>query len=233
VPIERPSVRLLLVRHGQAGGTGVFYGPDAPLTDLGRRQAEHIAEALAAREVAHVVSSPFVRARETADATRTRLNRRLELDERLVEFQAGDESATTIEKIVGEKQYLKMWRPYHSLSAGGETLRAFQERVSAALSELVSRAGLVGRTGGEGVAEGTPVSIAVFTHGGTIAAAMRWAYGLTPEHDWHADVEIHNASITEIEHWPAGRHPEGAPHNTALHRLNDVRHLPAALVTDY
>ena len=118
-----------------------------------------------------------------------------------------------------------MWKPHHSLTEGGETLRGFQERVSAALSDLAKS--------DDAMAGAQTMSIAVFTHGGTIAAAMRWAYGQTPDHDWHADVEIHNASITEIEHWPSGRHPEGAPHNNALHRLNDVRHLPPDLVTDY
>ena len=226
MPIERLSVRLLLVRHGQAGGEGVFYGPEAPLTEVGQRQAELIAAALAAQGVMQVVSSPFARARETATATATLLQRPLQLDARLVEFQMGDESATTIEAIVGEQQYLRLWRPHHSLNERGETLRAFQERVSAALSELAEK-------GEAARAAGGTLSVAVFTHGGTIAAAMRWAYGLTPEDDWHADVEIHNASITEIEHWPLGRHPQGAPHHTALHRLNDVRHLPAALVTDY
>lgn len=225
MPADRPSVRLLLIRHGQAGGDGVFYGPGAPLTETGRRQAQHIAAALATQGVTHVVSSPFARARETAEAAASLLERPLELDERLVEFQMGDESATTIEQIMGEQQYLRLWRPHQSLSESGETLQGFQARVSAALSDLVQRA--------EGEADAGTVSIAVFTHGGTIAAAMRWAYGLTPDHDWQTDVEIHNASITEVEHWPRGRHPEGAPHNNALHRLNDVRHLPSELVTDY
>lgn len=225
MPADRPSVRLLLIRHGQAGGEGAFYGPEAPLTKSGLRQSHHIAEALADRGVTRVVSSTFRRARQTAEATASRLGRPLEVDERLVEFQMGDESATTIEQIIGEKQYLRLWRPQHSLSEGGETLQSFQARVSAVLSDLVRH--------GEGEANAGTVSIAVFTHGGTIAAAMRWAYGLTPEHDWQTDVEIHNASITEVEHWPRGRHPEGAPHNNALHRLNDVRHLPSELVTDY
>lgn len=226
MPEERTSVRLLLVRHGQAGGPGVAYGSQAPLTEIGRRQAEHIATALVAQGVIRVVSSPFARARETAEATATLLQQPLQIDERLIEYQPEDASGTTIEQLIGEQQYLKLWKPHHTLSEGGETLRAFQERVSAALSDLAQATDVA-------VSAGGTLPVAVFMHGGTIAAAMRWAYGLTPEHDWHADVEIHNASITEIEHWPSGRHPQGAPHNNALHRLNDVRHLPPDLVTDY
>ena len=227
MPPALHSVRLLLIRHGQAGGNGVAYGPDAPLTEQGHRQADYIANALLTAGVSHVVSSPFRRALETAQATAARIDRQVSLDDRLTEFRMGGESTSTIGQIIGEKQYLRLWRPHHSLGEHGETLGRFQERVSAALSDLASAGEREPRE------REAPVSIAVFTHGGTIAAAMRWAYGLTPEHDWHSDVEIHNASITEVEHWPRGRHPAGAPHATALHRLNDVRHLPTNLVTDY
>ena len=241
-PPPRRSVRLLLVRHGQAGGADAGYGPEAPLTAQGRRQAGHVAAALAAAGVAQLVSSPYARAQQTAALSAERLGQRVHYEPRLEEFRMGDEAESTIEEILTEQRYLQLWRPHHSLSTEGETLGAFQERVSAALEDLVrawegrappceAAEGASTATPGEGTAAAR--RIAVFTHGGTIAAAMRWAFGLTPAHNWHADVEIHNASITEIEHWPQGRHPAGAPHATALHRLNDVRHLPAELVTDY
>ena len=225
MPDGRPSVRLLLIRHGQAGGPGAVYGPAVALTALGRRQASHIADGLAARDVTRLVSSPYARARQTAEISAQRLGSALDIDDRLAEIQMGDESDVSIEEIVDEQRYLRLWQPHHRHSVQGETLAGFQERVSAALSEIVER--------GLAAADGGARTVAVFTHGGTIAAAMRWAYGQTPHDDWLADVEIHNASITEVERWPLGRHPEGAPHHTALHRLNDVRHLPAELVTDF
>ena len=112
-----------------------------------------------------------------------------------------------------------LWRPNDQLTDGGETLSRFQTRVSSFLDELVSRH--------------VDETVAVFTHAGTIAAAMRWAYGLTPDHGWYSDVEVFNASLTEIQHWPTGRHPQGAPFVSAVLRLNDVRHLPPDLVTEY
>ncbi|PZC47592.1 MAG: putative phosphoglycerate mutase [Chloroflexi bacterium] len=214
----------MLIRHGQAGGPGVAYGSQAPLTELGLVQASHIATGLVSLGVTRIVSSPFVRARQTAEASAGLLRQPLELDDRLAEFQMGDEDEISIQEMMEEQRYLRLWQPHHSLSEHGETLAVFQERVSATLSEI---------TRAPGASETLTQTVAVFTHGGTIAAGMRWAYGLTPEDNWHSDVEIHNASITEVEHWPLGRHPQGAPHSTALHRLNDVRHLPAALVTDF
>lgn len=64
---DRTTVHLL--RHGEVHNPeGVLYGrlPDFHLSDLGRQMADRAAEALAARDVVHVVSSPLDRARETA-----------------------------------------------------------------------------------------------------------------------------------------------------------------------
>ena len=222
-PPLHPSTRLVLVRHGQAGGPGIPYSNDVPLTNTGRRQVQHIAESLAPdatnHSVAAVYTSPHRRAHDSARALHERIQHVPLVDERLIEFKLGYEDTQPIEEIVEELRYLILWRPHDKESNGGETLAQFQGRVSSFLDE-VSRA-CVGKTA------------VIYTHGGTIAAAMRWAYGLTPEHDWHSDVELFNASITEVEYWPNGRHPQGAPYAAAVHRLNDVRHLPPNLVTEY
>ena len=61
-----------LLRHGQttANAQHVIQGPriDAPLSDLGVRQAASLGEALADRPIEAVYSSPLVRARSTARA---------------------------------------------------------------------------------------------------------------------------------------------------------------------
>ena len=222
-PTLHPSTRLVLVRHGQAGGPGIPYSNDVPLTNTGRRQVKHIAESLAPdatnHSVAAVYTSPHRRAQDSARALHERIQHVPLVDERLIEFKLGYEDTQSIEEIVEELRYLILWRPHDKERNGGETLAQFQGRVSSFLDE-VSRA-CVGKTA------------VIYTHGGTIAAAMRWTYGLTPEHDWHSDVELFNASITEVEYWPNGRHPQGAPYAAAVHRLNDVRHLPPNLVTEY
>ena len=143
-PPPRRSVRLLLVRHGQAGGADAGYGPEAPLTAQGRRQAGHVAAALAAAGVAQLVSSPYTRAQQTAALSAERLGQRVHYEPRLEEFRMGDEAESTIEEILTEQRYLQLWRPHHSLSTEGETLGAFQERVSAALEDLVPRVGGAG-----------------------------------------------------------------------------------------
>ena len=215
-----PSTRILLVRHAQAGGAGHPYGPEAPLTERGREQAERIATALADLAIHAVIASPFRRASDTASPAVDALDLPLELDARFGEFRMDDPAVPppTAEEIAREREYLMLWQPEHQATAGGETLAAFHTRIAAALEDLTVR------FPGE--------AVAVFTHAGAIAACMRWAYGLTAAQPWHSDVEIFNASITEIEHWPAGRHPQGAPFASAIHRLNDVRHLPRYLITE-
>ena len=64
-------MNLYIVRHADAGDRQAWTGDDAdrPLTDLGRRQARALAEALKRRGLAldAIVSSPLVRTRQTAE----------------------------------------------------------------------------------------------------------------------------------------------------------------------
>ncbi len=213
------STRIVLVRHGQAGGPGQPYGPDAGLTAAGFEQSRRLVSALRDMDAARLYSSHYRRALETAHPLVQALHLPHTVDERLAEFHTGEAQEQSIEEIVAELRYLMLWRPHDQGMPGGETLGAFQHRVSTFLDEVVRHC--LGRTA------------VIVSHAGAIAAAMRWAYGLSPDQDWHSDVEVFNASLTEIEYWPEGRHPEGAPHAAAIRRLNDVRHLPPDLVTAF
>ena len=64
-----PVTRLVLARHGETEWSkdGRHTGrTDIPLTDAGRVQARRLGDALAGRTFSRVVSSPLVRATETA-----------------------------------------------------------------------------------------------------------------------------------------------------------------------
>src|SRR5438270_599571 len=71
-PRRPPDLMLVLVRHGQTAvnAGGRLQGRiDAPLTDVGRSQAAAAAAAvLAVATPARVITSPLLRARETAAA---------------------------------------------------------------------------------------------------------------------------------------------------------------------
>jgi phosphohistidine phosphatase len=74
-------VRLLLVRHAEAAPGD----PDAlrPLTPRGRDQARELGERLAAERPAVVLTSPLLRARETAEAIARAAGAPVVVDERL------------------------------------------------------------------------------------------------------------------------------------------------------
>ncbi|MGY2047633.1 histidine phosphatase family protein [Methylobacterium sp. JK268] len=71
---------MILLRHGQSafnlhyGATGEDPGiPDAPLTELGHRQAAAAAEALAGEGMRRILCSPYTRALQTAAPVAERL----------------------------------------------------------------------------------------------------------------------------------------------------------------
>ena len=77
-----------LVRHGEVHNPrGVLYGrlPGYLLSDRGLAMADRVAEALAGRDVRHLVASPLERTRQTAQPLADRLGLAVGVDERIVE----------------------------------------------------------------------------------------------------------------------------------------------------
>ncbi|OAI44292.1 hypothetical protein AYO38_09840 [bacterium SCGC AG-212-C10] len=92
-------MRLILVRHGQSEGnaSGILQGRlDFGLTPLGQLQASHTADHLRSRtHVKRVVSSPLLRAKQTAGPIAEALGIELELDPALAEYDMGEASGLT------------------------------------------------------------------------------------------------------------------------------------------
>jgi phosphohistidine phosphatase len=94
------TTELHLLRHAHAGDPTAWAGSDAdrPLSAKGREQAERLGAHLAAIGFVTdlIVSSPKVRARETAELVAARLGRAVALDDRL----AGPIEPGTVERIL-------------------------------------------------------------------------------------------------------------------------------------
>jgi broad specificity phosphatase PhoE len=71
-----------------------------------------------------------------------------------------------------------------------------------------------------------PGRLILVVHAGVLDAVVRWAFGLGPDAPWTTEVAAPHASVTELEHWPRGRHASGARRHTFLARLGDVAHVP-------
>jgi phosphohistidine phosphatase len=107
---ERPSrndVELYLLRHADAVDPTDAPGADAqrPLTDLGRRQAQQLGRFLASRGVSvdAIVSSPKLRAAETARLVAEPLGRQVRTDDRLAEGLDLDALAAVIDDAAGKR----------------------------------------------------------------------------------------------------------------------------------
>jgi phosphohistidine phosphatase len=85
--MSRSAVELYVLRHAHAGDPMRWTGPDErrPLSQKGHRQADAVARHLAALHVAvnAIVSSPKLRAIETAEAVASALGRPIIIDDRL------------------------------------------------------------------------------------------------------------------------------------------------------
>ncbi len=181
---------LLLVRHGQSEANleGVFAGDyDAPLTELGFRQAEKTAEFIAGNyKVDGVYASDLIRAFETGKTVANILNLPVISNDGLREIRAGEWEAMPFDDIVVKfPEEYKKWKEDigNSSCPDGESVKMLGERVLAALTAIAE--------------ENDGKTVVIATHATPIRVSQTLIeYGnLAPMQDipW-----VSNASVTEI-----------------------------------
>jgi broad specificity phosphatase PhoE len=153
------STRILLIRHGQSQGNAEqrFGGHTAtPLSELGHRQAEATALALATEGVTAIYASDLRRAVETAEplarATGLEIKQASAFRERGIGKMEGLTFAEAAEQYPDEYAAL-LRRDFEHVLLGGESYRQLLDRAARALDEVINE-----NLGG---------IIAVFTHAGT------------------------------------------------------------------
>lgn len=187
------GTRLLMVRHGEsrANAEGLAGGHvgDGGLTDLGRRQAQALADRLAlSRELAAATAfytSTMPRAIETGDFLRDVLAPLEPVrDDELCEISVGEGDGLTWAEFI-TRFGSPDWNidPYQITAPGGESLMGFYERCRLAIERLV------GRHPGE--------LVVLVVHGGFIEQAMKVYLGV--EGHVRLKPRIENCSMTEIE----------------------------------
>jgi broad specificity phosphatase PhoE len=152
---DRP--RLWLVRHGETewSRSGQHTGrTDIPLTELGRAQAAGVARKLADHEFALVLSSPKVRALETARLAG--FGDRVETTDDLLEWDYGEDEGRTTPEIRTDRPGWTIWADG---PRGGETA----DEVGARVDRVIAR---VREADGD---------VLVFAHGHVLRVlAARW-----------------------------------------------------------
>lgn len=142
------TTTLLLVRHGATAHTAQrrhsgSTGDDPPLSRVGEQQASAVAARLAAqaRPVSEVVSSPVLRARQTAASVADALGLEVVLDDDVREIDFGTwEGLTAAQVDQRDPGALARWRSDPHLPApGGESVAQVAQRVAAAEQRLLRR----------------------------------------------------------------------------------------------
>jgi phosphohistidine phosphatase SixA len=95
-------VTLYLVRHAKAGNRRAWDLDDdlRPLSPAGRRQADAIADVLVDARIERMISSPYVRCRQTVDPLALRLRLPVELADELAEGTSTTDTMRLLEKVV-------------------------------------------------------------------------------------------------------------------------------------
>ena len=131
---------LILTRHGQAASADVMLGGqlDVPLTPQGRHEAEALARRLAGVRIDRIISSPMLRALETAQTVAT--GRPVEVDERLRELDYGQWEGLAYDEIEARDPALRArWDhdPGSTHSPGGESGEDVAARALSFLVDLL------------------------------------------------------------------------------------------------
>jgi broad specificity phosphatase PhoE len=129
---------IVLVRHGQTewSASGRHTGrTDVPLTDAGRREATLLGDALRGRSPVLVLTSPAVRARDTAALAGLPP---AEVDEGLAEWDYGAYEGRTTPEI---RATVPDWTVWTHPVPGGETADEVTARVDRVLARIAAAAG--------------------------------------------------------------------------------------------
>jgi probable phosphoglycerate mutase len=180
------------LRHGEHRLLGkVLAGrmPGVGMTERGRAEIASQAERLAREKIAAIYASPLQRTRETAEIVSARLSLSIEFRDDLLELDFGEWTGATFDAIRADPRW-QAWSTQRSLAAipGGESMRAVQQRIVAAMIELNERH--------------LHETIVLASHGDVIRAALLYALGMPL--DFYNRLEIGQGSISTIQIHPGG-----------------------------
>ncbi|MFN2475471.1 MAG: histidine phosphatase family protein [Chthoniobacterales bacterium] len=156
--------------------------PGVHLNELGRQQAEQLAQKLSLLPIDAIFSSPLERTRETAEPIARQLNLPVQIAEEFTEINFGDWT----DRPFSELNSVSEWRHFNAFRSStapprGELMLEVQTRVVRKLSSL----------------RGQYSFVAIVSHGDAIRATM--AHFLGQPLDLVQRIEIDPASLSIVE----------------------------------
>lgn len=206
-------ITLHLIRHGETvhnHESRIQGHDDSPLTDLGRRQVEAVANRLASERVSTVYSSDLGRAVVTAEAIASRHGLTVIETDLLREAYHGDVQGMTAAEF--EQTFPEQYRLWRQDSGryrppGAETMESVIERCGEFLDQTARKH-----------AEGEVIVAAV--HGGSLRGLICAALGLSVT--LYRGIHSANASLSTLQ----------IGDRNSLWLLNDTCHLRNVTVTE-
>jgi len=204
----KPVYTFVFLRHGESVGNAEarWQGQsDYVLTEKGRAQAQALAKCWKSENMKFdlVISSPLMRARETAEIVASYLDAKVELDPILLERNIGEMEGLTAEEVrkMPQPPYVT---PYDSVGGKGEGDWALFLRAGQALHGLLHR---------------PPGSYLIVSHGGLLNQLMHAIVGIAP----HVDpsgvrFRFENTAFARVIYYPH-------QHRWVIDTVNDRAHL--------
>lgn len=184
--------KFLIIRHGQSTANleeryAGWY--DAPLTELGRKQAAITTDYILKNyHVDAVYSSDLIRAVETVKEIAARVNVPLVKEKALREIDGGEWEEKQVEEIAREyPEQAYLWKTDigKARPTGGESFAELQVRIDSALRKIA--------------AENDGKTVVVASHGGAIRT-MQCLFENVPIEDMRKVPWTPNASVSEVNY---------------------------------
>jgi len=205
---KSPHSLFVFLRHGESTGNAEnrHQGQaDFPLTKTGIRQAEILAADWAAKKIKFdlAISSPQIRARETAEIITHSLNTKLEFDEIWMERDNGELAGLLHEEAKSTHpppDFISLHRP---IANTGESQWELYLRAATAVNKL---------------AKLSPGQYLIISHGGFLNMVLHALAGLTPQSNFQGPhFRFSNTGYTTIQYRPDNDNWIFFEHNNTSH----------------
>ena len=202
-------MELFLVRHGESDIPPDTFQNDFPLSELGLKQAAAMAERFRGVRIDHLITTPYLRTAQTAEAVAKVADMTAIEEPGLGSFRAGGFHDVPVSKA--RDTYPEWFEKAYPLQtyelAGGESASAFFERVTEAFIEKVW----------DRYSETRDLNVVVVCHEETINALLHHFLGL--EFTGFQTFKLDHTSITRVN---------SRMHRPRITAVNDTAHLVMA-----
>lgn len=186
-------MRLLLIRHGQTidNVNGVIAStiPGPPLTDLGRKQAGAIPDALASEPIEAIYVSTMQRTRLTAEPLALARGLEIQQIDGVHEISAGDLEGNSDKESIHTymSTIFSWWNDFGAKIPGGEDGNEFYARFTGAVETIAAA-----HTG----------TVALFSHGAAIRTWASWSSS-NLNAEFSRTHPLENTAVVVVEGSPA------------------------------